>query len=339
LSRSTIERLRLFALLVAAAAVLGGLDSLVQASPGVALALGVATGASIGAAIAACVIGFELFGAAPLLERGGRSVPLALALLVRLLLYAAVIAAALLLIPWLLLGRDPAQPRPGLLGDAFFALAGTLVFVAAISVAQLIGPRTLGNLLLARYYRPRREQRIVLFLDMVGSTDIAERIGDVRFHAMLSDAFTRLSRVVTDCGGEVYRYVGDALIATWPLGAPADNARAIRCVLACREALSDAAFRARHGEVPGFRAGLHAGPLVAGEIGGFRREIALTGDTMNTAARLEQACRATGHDFVLSRRCLERTELPPAIVATSLGVHRLRGKAAAEELFALDRRR
>jgi adenylate cyclase len=93
----------------------------------------------------------------------------------------------------------------------------------------------------------------------------------------------------------------------------------------------------RHGHVPGFRASIHCGPLVAGEIGGFKREIALLGDAMNTAARLEQACRTTGHALLASKPLLDRTEIPAGIVATSLGSHLLRGKSGRLELFALER--
>jgi hypothetical protein len=76
---------------------------------------------------------------------------------------------------------------------------------------------------------------------------------------------------------------------------------------------------------------------VAGEIGGFKREIALVGDAMNTAARLEQACRTTGHAFLASKPLLDRTLMPGGIVATSIGSHLLRGKAERLELFALER--
>jgi adenylate cyclase len=55
-----------------------------------------------------------------------------------------------------------------------------------MSLAQLIGPNVLGSLLTGRYCHPREEQRIVLFLDLVG-TGIAERIGNARFHALLSE--------------------------------------------------------------------------------------------------------------------------------------------------------
>jgi adenylate cyclase len=338
LTRSTTERLRLLALLVLGAAAAGGLYSLVQAPPGLGRTVALTTGAAIGAVISGCVIGFELFGA-DRLDGGGRRLPLPTALALRLALYGPTILAALLLLPWLVSGQPPFPLRPGILGDIAFSLAATFVFVSLSSIVQLIGLGTLGNLLTARYYRPRQEQRIVLFLDMVGATDIAERIGDVRFYAMLSDAFSRLARIVTDHGGEVHRYVGDALIATWKPGSPEKNGRAVRCLFACRDALaaSAAAFRTRHGHLPDFRAGLHAGPVVAGEIGGFKREIALVGDTMNTAARIEQACRATGHATLASKTFLDGAALPPDVVATSLGTHRLRGKSEELELFALDR--
>ena len=76
-----------------------------------------------------------------------------------------------------------------------------------------------------RFEYPREEQRIVTFIDLVGSTGIAEKLGSVRFYSLLSDVFTRLSEVVAEFGGEVHRYVGDALIATWPLGSCRENAR------------------------------------------------------------------------------------------------------------------
>jgi adenylate cyclase len=338
LTRSTLQRLRLLTPLVVASAVAGGLYSIIRAPPDSNWVVQVATGVTIGGVISSCIIGFELFGAGPLFERGGRRLPLVAAVLLRTIVYGVAIMAALLIFPWVYSGGDPSPFRPGMVGDIVFSIAATFVFVSLMSVAQLIGPNILGSLLAGRYYYPREEQRIVLFLDLVGSTGIAERIGNVRFHAMLSEIFTRLSQVVTDSGGEVYRYVGDAMIATWPLGAPEENAHAIRCMFACRDALDGAAshFMDRHEHIPAFRAGVHAGPLVAGEIGGFKREIALLGDTMNTAARIEQACRTTGHALLASKPLLDRTVKPPNIVATSIGGHLLRGKSEYIELFALE---
>ena len=325
--------------MAATAAAAGSVYAVVQAPPHFSWVVEIATGATIGAVISSCIIGFELFGAGRLFERGGRRLPLLAAMLLRTIVYGIVIIAALLIVPWVYSGDDPIPFRPGILRDIVFSIAATFVFVSLTSIAQVIGPSVLVSLLTGRYYHPRAEQRIVLFLDLVGSTAIAEDIGNVRFHALLAETFTRLSRVVTDFGGEVYRYVGDALIATWPLGTPQDNARPIRCLFACRDALAAAGsdLLRRHGHLPGFRASIHSGPLVAGEIGGFKREIALLGEAMNTAARLEQACRTTGHDLLASKPLLDRTLVPAGIVATSIGSHLLRGKSERLELFALGR--
>jgi adenylate cyclase len=337
-TRSTIQRLRLLGLIVATAAAGGGFYAVIQERQS-SWILEFATGATIGAVISACIIGFELFAGSRWFDRRGRQLPLLAAMLLRTLLYGGVIVAALSVVPSVYQGVEPSPFRSGIVTDFVFSIAATVVFVALTSIAQLIGPNVLGSLLTGRYYYPREEQRIVLFLDLIGSTGIAEDVGSVRFLALLSETFTRLSQVVTDFGGEVYRYVGDALIATWPVGTPQENARPVRCLFACRDQLE--AVRSdllqRHGHFPSFRASLHPGALVAGEIGGFKREITLVGDAMNTAARLEQACRTSGHALLASKPLLDRTELPPGIVATSIGSHLLRGKAERLELFALDR--
>lgn len=339
MTRSTLQRLRLLALIVATAAAAGGFYALIRTPPGSSWVVQIATGATIGGVISSCIVGFELFGEAWMFEGGGRRLPLGTAILWRTIACGVVIMGALLVIPWAYSGAELSPFRPGIVGDVVFSIAATFVFVSLTSIAQVIGPSILGSLLTGRYYHPREEQRIVLFLDLIGSTGIAERIGNVRFHALLSETFTRLSQVVTDFGGEVHRYVGDALIATWPLGTPEENARPIRCLFECRDGLEAARddLLRRHGHVPGFRAGIHSGPLVAGEIGGFKREIALLGDAMNTAARLEQACRTTGHALLASKPLLDCTLVPAGIVVTSLGSHLLRGKAERLELFALKR--
>jgi adenylate cyclase len=338
-TRSTIQRLRLLALLVATSAAAGSVYSITQRPPDVSWLQPATTGAIIGGVISSCIIGFELFGASRLFERGGSRLPLTVAVLLRTAVYGVVITAALLVFPWLIFGAPPSLFRQGMLSDVVFSFTASFAFFTLMSIIQLIGPSVLGNLLVGRYYHPREEERIILFLDLAGSTGMAERLGNVRFHALLSETFTSLSRVVTDFGGEVYRYVGDALIATWPVGSPEQNVRSVRCLFACRDALEAARsdLLRRYEHVPEFRAGLHAGLLVAGEVGGFKREIALLGDAMNTAARLEQACRTTGHALLASKPLLDRTLMPPDIVATSIGSPLLRGKAERLELFALER--
>ena len=340
LTRSTIKKVWLLIIIVVISAAAASLHTAIQPSTEVNLPLQAMTGAMIGAVVAFCIVGFELFVAGFLLEHDGNRMPLALALLVRVAIYGCVILTALLFLPWLFLGTELSLFRPGIAGDVVSSLAATFVLVSLISIAQLIGPSVLVKLLTGRYHRPREEKRIVLFLDLTDSTAAAERIGNIRFHALLAETFACLSRVVTDMGGEVYRYVGDELIATWPVATPGDNARPILCLFLCREALGRVRpqLLRRYGVALDFRAGLHLGTLVVGEVCGFKREITLIGQAMNTAARIEQVCRNGGHTFLVSRPLLERTSLPRDAVVTSIGSHLLRGKMECLELYAVEQR-
>ena len=82
-----------------------------QAPPEFSWIIEVATGATIGGVISTCIIGFELFGAAHLFERGGHRLPLLAALLLRTIVYGVVIMAALLVVPWVYSGEKP-SPLP-----------------------------------------------------------------------------------------------------------------------------------------------------------------------------------------------------------------------------------
>jgi adenylate cyclase len=85
-----------------------------------------------------------------------------------------------------------------------------------------------------------------------------------------------------------------------------------------------------------FRAALHCGPVVIGELGTVKLEIAFLGDTMNTAARLQQMCRDTGQRVLASSVLVNRlVGLPPGIAKRSIGSLRLRGKENEIELYAL----
>ncbi|MGZ6372187.1 MAG: adenylate/guanylate cyclase domain-containing protein [Candidatus Limnocylindria bacterium] len=102
----------------------------------------------------------------------------------------------------------------------------------------------------AHHMDVRSERRLVtcLFVDVVGSTDVTARLGPERMQRLLRDAFAEMSATITDHGGTIETYVGDAIFALF--GAPtahADDAeRALRAADACARWLSaPAAMTAR----------------------------------------------------------------------------------------------
>ena len=90
--------------------------------------------------------------------------------------------------------------------------------------------------------------------------------------------------------------------------------------------------------VPGFRAGLHAGHVVISECGSSRRQLAYFGDTVNVTARLQEHCKEVGRNLLVSSDLLRHMKLKPAFAVEPLGEVRLRGRAAAIEVFAVERR-
>ena len=234
-----------------------------------------------------------------------------------------------------------AFPAPGETGiearDVLFSLAASFVVVFLLDVNRLLGQNVLFNFVTGRYYRPRLEERILLFIDMEGSTGLAERLGPLAFHRLLNRFVFDLTEPIVSARGEIYSYVGDELIATWKL---ADGVAEARCVAACFAALDELARRApdyvrEFGAAVNFRAGLHCGPLVTGEMGSVKKEIVFLGDTVNTAARIQDFCRETGDRVLASADLIDRLELPPGVAKRSLGDLRLRGKGADLALYAL----
>jgi adenylate cyclase len=301
-------------------------------------------GFRVGMFIAALAVGFELYGMRTVIGDWLRRLSFVPAFIIReaILVVIVVLSLALnsILSRWLG-GMEPIfhYPLNALLIDAVFSfvVCGLVLFV--IQMRQLIGPRTLTNILLGRYHRPIQEERLFVFFDLRDSTLIAAKIGDERFHALLSSVFADADREVVDHGGEVHSYVGDAMIATWPLGDVRKNGRAIEAAFAIIDGLEKATtkYRRLFAVTPRFRVALHGGPVIAGECGDSKRQITYLGDVLNVAARLEQLAKTIDADFVASADMLPRIALPPDVHVLDRGEHGLKGVAKRLHVFSFGR--
>lgn len=212
--------------------------------------------------------------------------------------------------------------------------------VSVLRVRDLLGAETFLNLLIGRYHKPVREERIFLFLDVAGSTAYAEAHGDVAAQAWLGAIFAALAEPVRRHRGQIDDYVGDLAMITWPLGRGVRNANCVACLFEILERIEATAadWQRRFGQVPRFRAALHAGTVVTAEVGVDRHKIAYFGDVVNTTARLEGLSRTLGAPFLISGELLRRLDrLPPGIAARPLGEHALRGRDARLAVAALER--
>ena len=257
--------------------------------------------------------------------------PFTYTLLVRSVVYVLVIVAVHFAIMTIRrgLGIPGEVGASDLLDTVIFSSAAALGVNFVMQVSNLLGPRTLINFFTGRYHEPRQENRFVLFVDIAGSTGLAERLGGIGIHRFLDRTFRLLNGPVIDHQGEILGYVGDELIVTWPEKVGAVDARPFRCFVAMRETLERAAPRLERefGSAPKIRGSLNFGPVIVGEIGDIKRAIVFNGDTMNTAARLEELSRTVDGGFLASRAAVDRFGLGAPNGLRDLGVMPIRGRA------------
>ena len=348
LSRTLQVRLKIWALTTALAGLAGLGYAYVTAQTGLygwvpwRGWLGLCTGLVIGATTGA----FEFLWMPSRQGRRLRRQSLLRVLAARTLVHLTLIVAGIASVRLLFYMKIP-EDKAVLLAEIWriplFALAVILVFLFVVQMRSLIGARTLGNLLLGRYHRARQEERIFLFLDVEGSTSVAAELGDVRFHAFLAKFFHEADEIVSNHGGEILSYVGDAMIVTWPMGDRDENARVIAALSEIAAYTRDAAadYEAEFGTAAGFRAAVHGGPVVAGEYGSSKRQITYLGDVVNATARLEGLSKSLKVRIAASQQLIDRMRLPDGVASKPLGEHPLKGirspMAVCEIAFPLPR--
>jgi adenylate cyclase len=225
------------------------------------------------------------------------------------------------------------------------SLANTVLLIAQLvaslfyaEISEHMGPHVLANFLTGRYHTPKEERRIFLFSDMKASTAIAERLGHARYFELLRAYYDALADAIVDHGGEVYQYIGDEIVVSWPEAAGLRDGTCIRCVLQMKRDLRQRAgwFEERFGVAPDFKAGLQVGPVTTGEIGALKREIVFTGDVLNQTARIQALGPTLGTDLLVGDALRARLPTGAGWTFRSLGGQVLRGKDRPVELYAVD---
>jgi class 3 adenylate cyclase len=181
-------------------------------------------------------------------------------------------------------------------------VALSVVGIMVIRVVHFIGAENLFHLAVGSYHRPVLKRMIFVFVDMNGSTAIAGRLGAFKMSALIGKFLSDVAKPITDCGGEIYLYKGDGLIAVWDWDEAARNGALLRAIDASFAAVAREAGRYLRdfGVVPGFRVGVHGGDVVVRVQGNTKRSIGIYGDPINLAARMEDAAKLRGVACVLS---------------------------------------
>jgi adenylate cyclase len=219
-----------------------------------------------------------------------------------------------------------------------------MVWCIVVTVTQLFlqinnkfGQGVFWNILRGKYNTPKEEQRIFMFLDMNASTTIAEKLGDKKYHALLKDIFTDITNPILDNKGEIYQYVGDEVVIAWKYEEGIRDSKCVQCFFDIKLQLKELhdKYMQQYGLVPSFKAGIHCGRVIAGEVGIIKRDITYSGDVLNTTSRIQNMCREFNEEVIVSGDLAASLTLADNFATQPLGSIKLRGKQKEMLLIAL----
>ncbi len=191
--------------------------------------------------------------------------------------------------------------EPGSFAIYLYILTVDIFMVILRQVNLMLGDNNLRKLLQGKFYTPREEERIFMFLDLQSSTQLAEKLGHIKYSMLIQDCFIDLG-IVVESEAEIYQYVGDQVILTWKLSSGLRNQNCINAYFNFKQHLAEKKeyYLQKYNCQPFFKAGINAGIVTVTEVGKYKKEIAFHGDTINTAARIQAKCNEFNQELLIS---------------------------------------
>ena len=216
---------------------------------------------------------------------------------------------------------------------------GVLAFISilVLEISDKYGPGGFRNLIRGRYNKPRKENRIFLFLDINDSTTIAERIGHEKYFNMLHDFFADITEPIIANWGHIYQYVGDEVVICWK-NTPKNKARCLNFIKQAEEVFTKKReyYMKEFDASPTFKAGIHAGDVTVGYIGIIKKDLVFSGDTLNTTARIRSKCHELKHPYIASIDFLKDFSVPKGFQADEIGEMEFKGRKEKSKVYSLE---
>jgi len=172
--------------------------------------------------------------------------------------------------------------------------------------------------------------------DLRGFTMLSERWPRDDVIASLNAYFDTMAAPLVEAGGEILKFIGDAMLAIFPMTEPRACERALRAALDAEAGMAalNAERRARGRDELGFGLALHVGDVMWGNIGAQRRlDFTVIGPAVNVAARLDELSKELRRAVLISGEFAGRCSRSGAVLER-LGSYPLRGVGREVEVFA-----
>ena len=208
----------------------------------------------------------------------------------------------------------------------------------SLQVNDKFGQGLLWAFITGKYHSPKQEKRVFMFLDLMSSTTIAEKLGNTKYYNLLRDFYADITGSIIYNGGEIYQYVGDEVVISWKYEAGIVQNKCVRCFYDIRAKIAalEPKYVEQYGLVPDFKAALHYGTVTAGEIGIIKRDITYSGDVLNTTSRILSKCNEFKEKLLISGNLRASLHtLDQSFTVNKMDAEPLRGKTELVEIYAV----
>lgn len=214
-----------------------------------------------------------------------------------------------------------------------------LLITLILQINRKFGYGEMLAMLMGKYHKPRQERRIFMFLDMKDSTSNAERLGHYDYSRLIQSCIHDLTDLIIRYKAQVYQYVGDEVVLTWPTKRGIKDLNCINLFYAFEQRLKDRSnyYERHYHTVPEFKAGLDEGTITVTEVGDIKREIAYHGEVLHTAARLEKMCNNLQNKLLITENLHSNLAFLNGYSTELLGEFQLRGKEQKEKVYGIKR--
>jgi adenylate cyclase len=205
-------------------------------------------------------------------------------------------------------------------------------------VNRKFGPGNMLKFMMGRYHSPREEKRVFLFLDLKDSTKIAEELGNHQYSRLLQNCYQDLTDVIAKYKADVYQYVGDEVVLSWPVEQGLKDLSCIKFYFAYELKLQSRRefYLNFFNTMPVFRGGMDMGRVTVAEVGEIKREIAYHGDVLNTASRIQGKCKDFDKKLLASMHIIDDIAAWDGFDLEPIKSVKLRGKKESHDIFAIN---
>ena len=219
----------------------------------------------------------------------------------------------------------------------FYTFTIVIIINFTRQISRKLGDNVFFSLITGSYYQPKELNKIFMFINIPNSNKIIDKIGRLEFHQIINEIVYDITLPILSNYGIIYQYVEGEMVITWEMKDGLNNSNAIRCFFDIKDTIQEKKenYFNKYRVTPDFKAALHCGKVVKGEIGFFKSEIVYHGDVLNTTSRILGACNKMNNELLISEQLFKLIKIPIIYTSSKCGSTKLKGKKEQLELISI----